>query len=278
MSKRRRGLAVSLATSLIVGLLIAPFATTQAKAVVFGEEVPEASSTAPWVASIWYTKNISQRAEFICTGSLIRADIIITAAHCTFDKGFYWVKLGSDTLDSDAPLLEVSGTWRDTRYSKKTITNDLGLLKLTTPVTDIKPVSIPTAAQIAKVSKLTKFKMYGWGQDQNQEVAKFLRAANLDLQDAAAKRAYGSVFKPEVMLASGRYIKAEKVYAGGCSGDSGGPLMGVVDGKQVLVGLTSWGSAQGCDRGKPTIFTRVSYYLKNIGLLFRPMALDKQDL
>ena len=37
-----------------------------------------------------------------------------------------------------------------------------------------------------------------------------------------------------------------------------------VDGKQVLVGLTSWGSAQGCDRGKPTIFTRVSYYLKNI--------------
>ena len=261
---RRRGLAVSLATSLIVGLLIAPFATTQAKAVVFGEEVPEASSTAPWVASIWYTKNISQRAEFICTGSLIRADIIITAAHCTFDKGFYWVKLGSDTLDSDAPLLEVSGTWRDTRYSKKTITNDLGLLKLTKPVYGITPVSIPTAAQISKIAKLKKFKMYGWGLDQNDEVAKFLRTANLDLQDAAAKRAYGSGFKPEVMLASGRYIKAERIYAGGCQGDSGGPLMGSVDGKQVLVGLTSWGSAEGCDRGKPTIFTRVTYYLKNI--------------
>ena len=264
MSIRRRGLAVSLATSLIVGLLVAPFATTQAKAVVFGEEVPEASSTAPWVASIWYTKNLNQEKEFICTGSLIRADIVITAAHCTFDRGFYWVKLGSDTLDSDEPLREVSGTWRDTRYSKKTITNDLGLLKLTTPVTDIKPVSIPTAAQISKVKKLTKFKMYGWGQDQNEEVAKFLRTANLDLQDAAAKRAYGNLFKPEVMLASGRYIKSEKLYAGGCSGDSGGPLMGVVDGKQVLVGLTSWGSAQGCDRGKPTIFTRVTYYLKNI--------------
>ena len=261
---RRRGLAVSLATSLILGLLIAPFATTQAKAVVFGEEVPEASTTAPWVASIWYTKDISQRAEFICTGSLIRADIIITAAHCTFDKGFYWVKLGSDTLDSDAPLLEVSGTWRDTRYSKKTITNDLGLLKLTKPVYGITPVSIPTAAQISKVSKLTKFKMYGWGLDQNDEPAKFLRTANLDLQDAAAKRAYGTGFKPEVMLATGRYIKAERIYAGGCSGDSGGPLMGSVDGKQVLVGLTSWGSAQGCDRGKPTIFTRVTYYLKNI--------------
>jgi secreted trypsin-like serine protease len=98
MSIRRRGLSVSLATSLIVGLLVAPFATTQAKAVVFGEEVPEASSTAPWVASIWYTKNLSQEKEFICTGSLIRADIVITAAHCTFDRGFYWVKLGSDSI------------------------------------------------------------------------------------------------------------------------------------------------------------------------------------
>jgi secreted trypsin-like serine protease len=264
MSIRRRGLAVSLATSLIVGLLVAPFATTQAKAVVFGEEVPEASTTAPWVASIWYTKNISQKAEFICTGSLIKADIVITAAHCTFDKGFYWVKLGSDTLDSNVPMLEVSGTWKHSRYSKRTITNDLGLLKLTEPVVGIKPVAIPTAAQVAKVNKLNKFRIYGWGQDQNKEPAKFLRTANLDLQDTAARRAYGSGFKPEVMLASGRYIKAERIYAGGCNGDSGGPLMGSVDGKQVLVGLTSWGSAQGCDRGKPTIFTRVSYYLQNI--------------
>ena len=268
MSIRHRGAALSLRLvltfSLLLTLLIAPFASSQSKAVVFGEEVPEASQTAPWVASIWYTKNIKEKARFICTGSLISSDIIITAAHCTFDQGFYWVKLGADTLDSDEPLLEVSGTWRDTRYSKKTITNDLGLLKLTRPVTDVRPIAIPTQAQLSKISKLTKFKMYGWGLDQNNEVAKFLRSANLDLQDSAAKRAYGTSFKPEIMLASGRYIKAEKLYAGGCNGDSGGPLIGMVDKKPVLVGLTSWGSAQGCDRGKPTIFTRVSYYLKNI--------------
>jgi secreted trypsin-like serine protease len=261
---RRRGLTVSLATSLLMGLLVSPFTAPQSQAVVFGEEVPEASTTAPWVASIWYTRNISQKAEFICTGSLIRADIIITAAHCTFDKGFYWVKLGADTLDGDAPLLEVSGTWRDTRYSKKTITNDLGILKLTRPVTDVKPIALPAQSQLSKVAKLNKFRIYGWGLDQNNEVAKFLRTASLDLQDSAARRAYGSSFKPEIMLASGRYIKAEKLYAGGCNGDSGGPLIGMVDGRPTLVGLTSWGSAQGCDRGKPTIFTRVSYYLKNI--------------
>ena len=268
MSIRRRGVSASLhlflTLSLLAGLLIAPFTQPQAKAVVFGEEVPQASATAPWVASIWYKKNINDTAQFICTGSLIRADIIITAAHCTFDKGFYWVKLGADTLDGDQPLLEVSGTWRNARYSKKTITNDLGILKLTRPVMDVKPIAIPTKSQLSKVAKLTKFQMYGWGNDQNNEVAKFLRTAKLDLQDAAARRAYGSNFKPEIMLASGRYIKAEKLYAGGCNGDSGGPLIGIVDGRPTLVGLTSWGSAQGCDRGKPTIFTRVSYYLDNI--------------
>ena len=264
MSIRLRGLALSFASSLLLGLIVAPLTTTQANAVVFGEEVPEASSTAPWVASIWYTKNISQKAEFICTGSLIKVDIVVTAAHCTFDKGFYWVKLSADTLDSDAPLLEVSGTWKDTRYSKKTIANDLGLLKLTQPVTNVRPIALPSKSQLSKVTKLKKFRMYGWGLDQNDEPAKFLRAANLDLQDTAAKRAYGNSFNPTIMLASGRYIKAEKIYSGGCNGDSGGPLLGTVDGKQVLVGLTSWGSAQGCDRGKPTIFTRISYYLNNI--------------
>jgi len=264
MSIRRRALSAALVTSLFSSVLIAPLIAPTASAVVFGEEVPEASTTAPWVASIWYTKNISQAPEFICTGSLIKADIIITAAHCTFDKGFYWVKLGADTLEGDEPLLEVSGTWRDTRYSKKTTTNDLGLLKLTRPVIDVRPVALPTSAQYASVSKLTKFKMYGWGLDQNFEAAKFLRAANLDLQDAAAKRAYGNGFKSATMIASGRYIKAEKLYAGGCHGDSGGPLVGIISGKPVLVGLTSWGSAEGCDRGKPTIFTRVSYYLKDI--------------
>jgi secreted trypsin-like serine protease len=188
MSIRRRGVSASLhlflALSLLAGLLIAPFTQPQAKAVVFGEEVPQASETAPWVASIWYKKNIDDTAQFICTGSLIRADIIITAAHCTFDKGFYWVKLGADTLDGDQPLLEVSGTWRNARYSKKTITNDLGILKLTRPVMDVKPIAIPTKSQLSKVAKLTKFQMYGWGLDQNNENAKFLRTAKLDLQDA----------------------------------------------------------------------------------------------
>ncbi|NBO09826.1 MAG: hypothetical protein EBV30_10930, partial [Actinobacteria bacterium] len=185
-------------------------------------------------------------------------------AHCTFDKGFYWVRLKSDTLESDEPLRKVSGVWRHSRYSTKTGQNDLGLLRLRTPVEDVTPIPLPTSAEIAKVTASKTFRILGWGEDQDANVAKFLRAATLDNQDLAASKVYGRLFNKATMLASGKYIKSERLYAGGCHGDSGGPLTTKVGSKTVLAGLTSWGSASGCDRGKPTIFTRVSYYLADI--------------
>lgn len=45
-----------------------------------------------------------------------------------------------------------------------------------------------------------------------------------------------------------------------CSGDSGGPLVNWPN--KSLIGLTSFGSAQGCEKGYPQVFTRISYYQK----------------
>ena len=259
--KRTAGAVALIAAVAIVAL--AAFAD-RSDAVVFGSEVADAGISAPWVASIWYSDDARGTPEFVCTGSLIANDIILTAAHCTYDKGFYWVRLKSDTLESDEPLRKVSGVWRHARYSTKTGQNDLGLLRLRTPVEDVKPMVLPTSAEIAKVTKAKTFRILGWGEDQDAKVAKFLRAATLDNQDLAASKVYGRLFNKATMLASGKYIKSERLYAGGCHGDSGGPLTTKLGGKTVLAGLTSWGSASGCDRGKPTIFTRVSYYLADI--------------
>ncbi|MEI7944598.1 MAG: trypsin-like serine protease [Actinomycetes bacterium] len=259
--KRTAGAVAFIAAAAIVAL--AAFAG-RSDAVVFGTEVADAASSAPWVASIWYSEDAHGTPEFICSGSLIANDIVLTAAHCTFDKGFYWVRLKSDTLESDEPLRKVSGVWRHTRYSTKTGQNDLGLLRLRTPVEDVRPVALPTSAEIAKVTASKTFRILGWGEDQDANVAKFLRAATLDNQDLAASKVYGRLFNKATMLASGKYIKSERLYAGGCHGDSGGPLTTKIGSKTVLAGLTSWGSASGCDRGKPTIFTRVSYYLADI--------------
>ena len=158
----------------------------------------------------------------------------------------------------------MAGAWRHTRYSERTGQNDLGLLRLRQPVEGIQPISLPTSSDSSKIKSAKSYRILGWGQDQNGDVAKFLRAANLDDQNAAAQRAYGRLYNPATMIASGKYLKSERLYAGGCHGDSGGPLTTKVGSKVVLAGVTSWGSAQGCDRGKPTIFTRVSYYLNDI--------------
>lgn len=56
---------------------------------------------------------------------------------------------------------------------------------------------------------------------------------------------------------SGRYQKST------CNGDSGGPLVlqRRTSRKRVLVGITSFGSIFGCDRGYPAAFTKVASYL-----------------
>lgn len=48
---------------------------------------------------------------------------------------------------------------------------------------------------------------------------------------------------------------------GGCDGDSGGPLVYKFRGMDYLVGVTSFGSAGGCEIGHPTVYTKVTNYL-----------------
>ncbi|KOB64766.1 Chymotrypsin, partial [Operophtera brumata] len=46
-----------------------------------------------------------------------------------------------------------------------------------------------------------------------------------------------------------------------CSGDSGGPLVVSRNGRPLLIGVTSFGSARGCQLGYPAAFARVTSFL-----------------
>ena len=254
-------LSILITVVLALGVGAAP-----AKAIVFGEEVIDASTLYPWVASIWYADVNDDYYYPVCTGSLIAPDVVLTAAHCILNSGTYYVQMGSDIIDgeSDSTFYEIDAVWKNPRYSKKNLVNDIGLLKLTTPQFKVAPMAYATKRDLAAVKKAKTFEILGWGQDQSGETASYLRYTKVSEQSRAARSLYSSkYFNSTTMIAAGKYIKKERVYTGACNGDSGGPLVASIRGVQKVVGVTSWGK-KGCNTKAPTVFGNVAYYESDI--------------
>lgn len=251
---------------LITVVLALCIGATPAKAIVFGEEVIDASTRYPWVASIWYAGVDDEYYYPICTGSLIAPDVVLTAAHCILNSGTYYVQMGSNIIDgdSDSTFYEIDAVWKNPRYSKRKLVNDIGLLKLSAPQTKVAPMAYATSRDLTAVKKVKSFEILGWGQDQSGETASYLRYTQVSEQSKAARSLYSSkFFNSRTMIAAGKYIKRERVYTGACNGDSGGPLVANIRGVQKVVGVTSWGK-KGCNTKAPTVFGNVAYYDSDI--------------
>lgn len=236
----------------------------QARAVTFGDNINEPSEQAPWVVSIWVSPtDDADQISYGCTGTLITSDVVLTAAHCVFENGNYFIKYGATTLAEEVDLIPASNVWAHPRYNPTKFANDIGLIKLS------EPVSLPNFPTLGNnaISKLvnarSRFTLFGWGRNQNDRSPELLGTTRLLNLDRMAVKEYGNAFNANIMLGAGLYIAREKVWAGACSGDSGGPLLMRAAGKDYIVGVTSWG-ARDCDTSKPSVFARVTYYESDI--------------
>ncbi|EDW53971.1 GM18326 [Drosophila sechellia] len=202
---------------------------------------------APWQVSL------QLYGDLVCGGSIYSESIIVTAAHCFFDKNGnreddqgYQVRAGSALTDSNGILVDVVDIIIHEKYAYDRNINDIAIVSLSTPLeftSKVQPISLaktkPSPGSIALVS--------GWGvsyifNDGTKLYPTHLQGLTLHIKSMFSCRLFDAS-----LICAGTYRRTA------CHGDSGGPL---VVNKQ-LVGVVSWGR-KGCQSS--TFFVSVPYF------------------
>jgi secreted trypsin-like serine protease len=250
MSTLRRLLAMSATAAVLLCVGAAP-----SSAVVGGGNASPGEY--PAVAEITF-------GPFLCTGTLITPDWVLSAGHCSSITGAAvaspasWptplinVRVGGVT-QNDGEQRGVSRVVINPNYLL-TSGYDISLLQLSQPST-MAPTKVASAGERGIWSPGTLETIVGWGAtEEGGDVPDNLQEAQVPITtDQYCAGAY-SDFDPATMVCAG-------FPEGGvdtCQGDSGGPMFGRnAAGELRVVGTTSFG--EGCARpGKPGVYGRVA--------------------
>jgi secreted trypsin-like serine protease len=207
---RIRIVVASLAAAL-TGAVAIPAAATAAPTgpdanIIGGSTV----SSAPWAAAVL------SNGSFTCSGTIISANYVLTAAHCI--GGSMSVRVGSVNRTSGGVTRTVSST--STRY-------DLALMRLSSPVSTS---YMPLSSAYPPVGSTNS--IYGWGMTcySGCGASTVLKTASVRVTSTNQRDAYG-----------GRAIGSTRINGNAWRGDSGGPQ--VYNGAQVGVASTANGTS-----------------------------------
>ncbi|KAG7376549.1 hypothetical protein PHYPSEUDO_013150 [Phytophthora pseudosyringae] len=230
-------------------------------AILGGDVVPKESKT--------YTTGLRMAVDgaSVCGAALISPTHVLTAASC-MGQGPTFVAVGTHYVNGtqDGEQIKIASSQQHPKFYGPNLKYDLAVLTLEKP-SKFSPVKLPKAddSDLKVGSWATSM---GWGstdRSSDYEHSEELRTVDLD------------VWKNEDCRKATNFTYIDRTYvcAGGAEGkgvsffDQGGPLIKETnpgDADDVLVGILSYAVGH-ADKGKPSVYTRVSAGLEWISSL-----------
>lgn len=187
---------------------------------------------APWQAAL--TRSQSLPVAVFCGGSLINANWVLSAAHCTYttSASSVFAVLGMVSRSAGGLTIRIERQVLHPDWDRPNLEYDFTLLKLSTGVNlpehqNIRPICWPTVPPSAG----TRVRITGWGRlGTGRPQPNTLQGIFIPvLSDAQCPRTHNS-----------RFCVGESGVSQ-CSGDSGGPVIAQVGGRWQVWGAVSFG-------------------------------------
>uniref|UniRef100_A0A8C5RVU8 Peptidase S1 domain-containing protein n=1 Tax=Laticauda laticaudata TaxID=8630 RepID=A0A8C5RVU8_LATLA len=204
----------------------------------------------PWQAALF------SGFRLICGGTLIHPSWVVSAAHCR-KSSIFPVRLGEHHLrciDWSEQLKLSSKAIVHPEFNRRTLNNDIMLIKLLTPATlNDKVKVLDLSANCPEPG--AKCLISGWGTTSSPQTnyPDVLQCANVTIINHNVCQSIYPDYINENMICAGKMEGGTD----SCQGDSGGPL--VCNGK--LQGIVSWGPYICAQSNKPGVYVNVCKYI-----------------